>query len=308
MAHEAVCRHPRLLDKWGDGDTVCLSCSWVVEKQLLGFCSGPGTIRENGWTAHGDGNVWPARGGGQQVAAGAAGSSRATQAAETDEAGGREEAAGIGGGGGQGQESKTAHVWRERDEFHRATGTDRQDSWQRAQDSLLRSGDDDDDDDDGDNDGDDYDSYGHYDDEEGADVDAEMEVATATHNRMSEERMDSMTKVQSVLEKFHMDSKDMVTRCHENFERIYGRRRTCKGFRKSKFKESVAVAASIVRQMVLLKMPRPPEHVASLCGLVNTSPLLRVDAVLNFSKEEKVIAGSNFFFCTQQAVINNCHF
>ncbi len=111
-----------------------------------------------------------------------------------------------------------------------------------------------------------------------------------------------------------MDSKDMVNRCQENFDRIYGLRRTRKGFRKSEFKENVAVAASILRQMVLLRMPRPPEHVATLCGLESASPLLRVDALLNFSKEEKVMTVQYYSAVLQYSTVhsiniinNNCH-
>lgn len=94
-------------------------------------------------------------------------------------------------------------------------------------------------------------------------------------------------RVRDVLQVLHMDNNEqLVARCVENFNRIYWWRGQRAGFRRSQYKENVALATSVWRQLVKLRMPRPILHVVRLCGLDSGGPLLRAKKILNFSERE----------------------
>lgn len=93
-------------------------------------------------------------------------------------------------------------------------------------------------------------------------------------------------QVQDILQMLHMDNEDTVHKCVDIFIHIYWIRR--RGFRRSEYKERVALAVSIIKQLVRQRMPRPPLHLAHLCGLTSLSPVLRPEVVLNFSAQEEV--------------------
>lgn len=94
-----------------------------------------------------------------------------------------------------------------------------------------------------------------------------------------------------MLEKLHMDSECVIRNCCDNFNVLYWLR--CgKKFRHSQFREDVALAISIYNHLVRLGVPRPPDHIAQLCGLEHSGDLYQITRILRISDSEKVT-----FFC-----------
>lgn len=95
-------------------------------------------------------------------------------------------------------------------------------------------------------------------------------------------------RVRDVLQVLHMDNEEMVQRCVENFNRLYWWRKQRVGFRRSVYKENVALATAIWKQMIRQRMPRPISHLANLCGLDRPGPLLKAGKILNFNAKEEM--------------------
>jgi hypothetical protein len=91
--------------------------------------------------------------------------------------------------------------------------------------------------------------------------------------------------ITSVLAVFQLDNQHVSERVMENYDKVYGRRRTRLGFRKNEFKQRVACAFSICNTLARLQMPRPPEYVARLCE-VPCKSLLNLPAYLSLEHEE----------------------
>ena len=90
-----------------------------------------------------------------------------------------------------------------------------------------------------------------------------------------------------MLEKIGMDNECVIGHCCDNFKILYWLR--CgKKFRRSSFRENVALATSVFKQLVRLGVPRPPSHIADLCGLYSSSVFFHVEKILRIEGREKV--------------------
>lgn len=93
-------------------------------------------------------------------------------------------------------------------------------------------------------------------------------------------------RIIQVLSKFHLDNGYVVERVLADYNAVYGHRKPRRGFRKSEYKSRLATAFAVCRQLILLGAPRPPRHVAILCGLSDAGALLKVDKLLNMNRRE----------------------
>lgn len=93
-------------------------------------------------------------------------------------------------------------------------------------------------------------------------------------------------EIVNLLAHVHLDNEYLLERVCELYRKIYGGRSQRRGFRKSERKERVATAFAICNTLRREKMPRPVEHVTSLCGLTKWQPLLNIPHHLSLSEDE----------------------
>ena len=93
-------------------------------------------------------------------------------------------------------------------------------------------------------------------------------------------------KVRDVLAVFHLDNSLTVEAVLADYKRVYCDRRPRKGFRKCEAKDRLALAFAVCRQLIRLGAPRPPTHVAAVCGVTDPGCLLKAGRMLNMSAEE----------------------
>lgn len=105
---------------------------------------------------------------------------------------------------------------------------------------------------------------------------------------LKEGKRHQMQKVDvcTLLGLYHMDCDDMIERVWSLYQRIYGARKERQGFRKSTFKDKVAMAFAICNTMALQSTPRPAESVTNLLGLSSLKPLLDLPKTLNLSSSD----------------------
>lgn len=90
----------------------------------------------------------------------------------------------------------------------------------------------------------------------------------------------------SYLSVFQLDNNYVLNDALDIYDKIYGRRQTGKnGFRKSEYKERIAIAFSICNALIKQHAPRPPRYIAQICD-IPTSALLNVQSKMSLNLEE----------------------
>jgi transcription initiation factor TFIIIB Brf1 subunit/transcription initiation factor TFIIB len=102
-----------------------------------------------------------------------------------------------------------------------------------------------------------------------------------------EKKWAARDRIVSYLELFHLDNEHVVESVVESYEKIYGARGEKNRFRKSDYKERIAIAFSICNVLAKENMPRPPHYVARVCE-VPCRPLLNMIKEMHLTPEELV--------------------
>ena len=90
----------------------------------------------------------------------------------------------------------------------------------------------------------------------------------------------------SYLSVFQLDNKYVLNEAIDLYHKIYGRRESgTNGFKKSPYKERVAIAFSICNVLIKQHSPRPPRYIARICD-VPTSALLNLQSKFSLDLEE----------------------
>ena len=107
-----------------------------------------------------------------------------------------------------------------------------------------------------------------------------------TGQREEKRREKVGSKTKHYLDHFNIDNQFVQERVMHRYEKIYGRRKPRKGFRKDQNKDAVAMAFSIYSTLAENDMPHPPKHVSErVCGVEDKS-MLQVEKVLKLSDNE----------------------
>lgn len=108
----------------------------------------------------------------------------------------------------------------------------------------------------------------------------EDEEKAGVENRGSQQ----MERIRRILDVYHLDNVSVRSEAVKLFNKIYGDIKPGNGFRKSYYKESVAIAFAIINTLTKQGCPRPPAFFTNLCA-IDSGDLLDLPKTLGLSRK-----------------------
>ena len=102
---------------------------------------------------------------------------------------------------------------------------------------------------------------------------------------MEDRRSQQVERIRRILDVYHLDNKTIRDEAIKLFNTIYGDLTPGNGFRKSYYKESVAIAFSIINTLIHQGCPRPPSFIINLCA-IDSGDLLDLPKTLGLTPEQ----------------------